>query len=283
MFSWFRKRKNSSDDLPELTDWEKTCPDCETQRGRLHDFLCTKERCPFCGGQLLTCECIREVLALGGEEQKAFDEYVDDSVEPLRSIMERWKLAVNAKGRIPFQPTILDVTPASLLLVSARGKLPFVRALLAKGIPIDAANEVGCTGLMAAARSYRLDVLAFLLRAGADVHCRHIDGHTPLHWAVSAPAPESTMHGQIQAECVRLLLKHGAEIDARTQDGGTPLMTAAWFGCAPGVDCLLQASADPTLRDNSGRTAQDLAHKRGHGKIADLLGEYQRRKAPRLE
>jgi hypothetical protein len=43
------------------------------------------------------------VLNLSPEEQKAVDEYIDDSVEPLQGINERWVKAINKKGRVPFQ------------------------------------------------------------------------------------------------------------------------------------------------------------------------------------
>jgi hypothetical protein len=42
------------------------------------------------------------VLKLSAEEQRAVDEYIDDEVEPLKGINERWVNALNAKGRIPF-------------------------------------------------------------------------------------------------------------------------------------------------------------------------------------
>ena len=79
------------------------CPDCLANVGELHELFCLKERCPFCGGQLMTCGCISTVLQLNPDEQKAVDEYVDDEVEPLHGIIERWKAAVNKKGRIPFK------------------------------------------------------------------------------------------------------------------------------------------------------------------------------------
>jgi len=78
------------------------CPDCGCEEGQLHEIFCTKERCPFCGAQLVSCDCISKVLNLTPEEQEALDEYIDDSVDPLKSVNERWVEALNEKGRIPY-------------------------------------------------------------------------------------------------------------------------------------------------------------------------------------
>ena len=78
------------------------CHDCETAEGELHALFCTKERCPFCGGQLASCGCINQVLTLTDEERKSVEEYIDDSVEPLRRVMARWEEALNLKGRVPY-------------------------------------------------------------------------------------------------------------------------------------------------------------------------------------
>lgn len=85
-------------------DMQQSCNDCGCAVGALHDRFCTRERCPFCGGQLVACGCISSVLELGDEEQQALDEYIDDTVEPLRSIHARWVDALDRKGRIPFAP-----------------------------------------------------------------------------------------------------------------------------------------------------------------------------------
>ena len=80
----------------------KICDDCGTVEGSFHEAFCTRERCPFCGDQLISCGCISHVLELDPEEQKAFNEYEDDSTAPLAGVVRRWGKALNRKGRIPF-------------------------------------------------------------------------------------------------------------------------------------------------------------------------------------
>ncbi|MYN02909.1 hypothetical protein GTP41_12440 [Pseudoduganella sp. DS3] len=80
----------------------KVCDDCGTVEGSLHEAFCTRERCPFCGGQLVSCGCASKVLELDADEQKALDDYEDDSVEPLAGVIRRWVKALDRKGRIPF-------------------------------------------------------------------------------------------------------------------------------------------------------------------------------------
>ena len=38
------------------------CHDCYVEEGELHDYGCDMERCPFCGGQLLSCPCRYKAL-----------------------------------------------------------------------------------------------------------------------------------------------------------------------------------------------------------------------------
>jgi uncharacterized protein len=137
------------------------------------------------------------------------------------------------------------------------------------GVAVDAVNEVQYTALKAAARGAEVDIMQHLLQKGADPRHRDIYGHTALHMAVGAP-PYG--RGAInQAECVELLLKAGSELEAETKDGGTALASAAWFGCAPAVEVLLNAGADPTRRDSKERTPADLARERGHDELARRL------------
>ncbi len=79
----------------------RICNDCRHNEGELHELFCTRELCPFCGRQLVSCGCISKILQLDPDEQRVVDEYIDDEVEPLRSINTRWVKALNKKGRVP--------------------------------------------------------------------------------------------------------------------------------------------------------------------------------------
>jgi ankyrin repeat protein len=156
---------------------------------------------------------------------------------------------------------------SKLLQAAGHGKLDLVNDLLTQGLPVNATNHVGCTALMSASASYRADVVLFLLRSGADVAVRTTDGQTALHTAVgSSPSMPDK-----QKECVRMLLEHGAEIDAQDKNGISPLMNAAWFGCTLAVSELLRHGASVSLRNNQGRTAEDLARNKNQPEVIRIL------------
>ena len=48
-----------------LVDYRPTCHDCSVKIGQLHIPGCDVERCPKCGGQAISCECMPEVDGQG--------------------------------------------------------------------------------------------------------------------------------------------------------------------------------------------------------------------------
>jgi ankyrin repeat protein len=240
----------------------ETCPDCGVRSGELHDLFCLKERCPFCGGQLATCSCIRNVPKLSDSERQALDEYIDDSVPPLSDIVQRWREALASKGRVPF-----EAFPDDPIRAAYRGDVEAMRQFLDDGFPVNAGNEVGYTALMGAARGASVDVTRFLLSRGARAMLADKRGYTALHWAVAQPVRDSSR----QVSCLCALLDAGAAPNAQNEEGITPLMNAAWFGCRDSVRELLRRGADPLMRDSKGRIARDLASERGHKDVEEFL------------
>ena len=70
---------------------------------------------------------------------------------------------------------------------------------------------------------------------------------------------------------VSTVLANGADVNERTGGGQTPLILATIFGHAHLIPLLLDAGADPQLRDNLGLNAIDWAQRRGASEVIDLL------------
>lgn len=176
--------------------------------------------------------------------------------------------------------------------------------------------SAGAPLLALAARAAALDVMRFLISAGADVNARTPPGETPLMLAaffldeslggppraferhekaarllVAAGADvENIPHHytplayaayQGNERVARFLLERGARVDADAANGGTyvntPLMMAAIQGHEPLARLLLGAGADADIRVYGGHTAAEFAAKYNHARLAGLLQCAQRR------
>lgn len=161
----------------------------------------------------------------------------------------------------------MSIDAQRLLNAAGRGNLARVRECIAFGMSINAANAVGYTALMSSARSYRVEVVEWLISQGADVNAKTHDGQTVLHAAVG----ETPSQPERQAACVAALLEAGANPDVQTPTGYSPLMRAAWFGCFESARVLIDHDADSTLEDQQGQAAAQIAATRGHEEIRELL------------
>lgn len=76
------------------------------------------------------------------------------------------------------------------------------------------------------------------------------------------------------AASLKLHLQRGENVNALDRDGLSPLMLAAAHGREDACRTLLEAGANPTIRDALGRDAASLAVGRGAPQIATLIAPY---------
>lgn len=122
--------------------------------------------------------------------------------------------------------------------------------------------------LMIAALKGNTDLVRKLIARGADVNK---PGWTALHYAATG--------GHLPV--IELLLEEHAYIDAGSPNKTTPLMMAAHYGSLSSVKLLLEAGADPTLRNDLGLSAVEFAQRASRQDAADLIAAAIRSKAPK--
>ena len=91
--------------------------------------------------------------------------------------------------------------------------------------------------------------MGFLIGKGANVNLRDNHGATPLTLASNLGFVEGA----------QILVDHGARVDEPSQTGETPLIAAVHRRDVPMMRVLLKAGADPSRKDNSGRSAREYA------------------------
>jgi len=114
----------------------------------------------------------------------------------------------------------------------------------------------GLTLLHIAAAFGQEELVAFLLDRGAlvNVNAKNQAQETPLHLAVLFRDEDTA------ARVADRLIANGAELNAPQKGGQTALHHAVARGSKPIVETLIQAGADPMLKDSMGRSPMDLAN-----------------------
>ena len=73
------------------------CHDCAVKEGQIHEFSCDMERCPFCGRQLLSCNCVYEKLDIDCSEGSFTYTHGLTTIEE-----EHWLTILEENGRVPY-------------------------------------------------------------------------------------------------------------------------------------------------------------------------------------
>lgn len=105
-----------------------------------------------------------------------------------------------------------------------------------------------------------------LIRTGADMEVKTSMGWTPLMMASRSIMSD---------DAALMLISSNAKVDEKNNVGMTALMIAAMCGRTTIVEALLNAGADPELKDNRGRTAYDFAVKYGMNKTVELITNHE--------
>lgn len=169
-----------------------------------------------------------------------------------------------------FDPNTRSPTGEHGLHLALREPSPKVAALLLaqNKIEFDARNPQDETPLMLASLNGQTDIAMQLIAMDADINK---PGWTPLHYA------STNSHLAI----MQALLDHYAYIDASSPNGSTPLMLAAMYGTPSAVKLLLEAGADPALKNNLGLTAFDFAQRASRTESAEIISAFVRARQPR--
>lgn len=169
-----------------------------------------------------------------------------------------------------FDPNTANPQGQRGLILALRGSaLKVVNVLLAQpttDINMRTAQDENAL-MLAALRGYT-DVCRKLIARDADVNK---PGWTALHYAATGG----------YTDIMQMLLEHHAYIDAASPNGSTPLMMAAMYGTAAAVKLLLDAGADPDLKNDLGLTALDFARKTQRVDAVELIAAFIRGRQPK--
>lgn len=160
-----------------------------------------------------------------------------DDARVVRSFLQRGfdPNTLNPNGVVGLMLAIVEPSPN---VVDALLESPTTR--------VEWRNSADESPLMMAALKGYAKVCEQLIARDADVNK---PGWTALHYAATGG----------HSEIVQLLLREHAYIDAASPNGSTPLMMAARYGGSALVQVLLDAGADPLIKNDLGLTALDFA------------------------
>ena len=126
-----------------------------------------------------------------------------------------------------------------LIKASKKGDLAALKALLKSDKTLlDARDTDGSTALHCAVWKGHLEVVEFLLKAGANVHSQNSNDHwgtTPLHAAAHAN----------QTAILQVLIDAGADINAKDMNGKTPLHHTTFHKATSAAKILTKHGAIP--------------------------------------
>ena len=157
-----------------------------------------------------------------------------------------------------------------MLCASNANAVRVCECLLEAGADVDAASaDLGMTPLLYACKDANVAAIKLLLQAGASPTQADVSARTCFHYAVLACPPATVRELNARTR--------GALLNAADCSGYTPLMLAAEHGRVDTARDLLEAGANPALRNKLNHQAIELADWFGQKKIVEELEAWFRR------
>ena len=200
------------------------------------------------------------------------------------------------------KPSPAEIANYDGLLKSAHsGDLVELKLLIAAGADLEATDGRGRTAVHIAAHASHEDITAALAEAGADMNSLESDAYDAVTIAAVAndiPMLQAALKAGNKAtnitsryvgtaliaaahlghhEVVKILIEAGAPLDHVNNLNWTAMIEAVVLGDGGAnhqqtLQHLIEAGADTTVTDASGRTPLMLAQERGHTKMVKMLG-----------
>jgi ankyrin repeat protein len=169
-----------------------------------------------------------------------------------------------------FDPNTIDPSGRPGLFIAVQdGSVKAAEALIAwPKTKVEWRSPKDESPLMIAALKGQTELVRRLIARDADVNK---PGWAPLHYAATG--------GHL--DIMQILLDEYAFIDAQSPNKTTPLMMAAKYGSTAAVKLLLEAGADPTMRNELGLSAVDFALQSQRKDAAELIAAAIRKAHPK--
>jgi len=170
--------------------------------------------------------------------------------------------------------TLLDMgiptTNDAFALCVSEGKEEEVSLFLAAGFSPDIKDKKGVPLLNLSARNEHLNILKFLLHAGAQVNLVAGDrGSTALF-------DSSVVKNK---DMIKALIEAGADMNIQSKDGQTALVVVVGAGDEEIAEMLVKAGADPDIKDALGVSARKYATIFGNSKMLAMFDANKLNKA----